>query len=594
MNFKKYLFGALSLLTLSACSNEDAPAAPDAGQNGDTYATIRLSFATGSRSTTITPPEENTNSSDGFEIGKDEENKISSLQIILAQIENGSYVAKAVSKQKDNPFYNETSDLYTVTFDNKELLDIAGKDVSIFAICNSKVDFKAGDDLTNAIASTGDGITVEKIEADYAKNNYFLMVNAPETTVKTIPTKKIPEAEVLYANHSSKEKAFDLGTIRVARVAARFDFKMVQNNTYPINDANVDTLIANIKLIEMAPVNVAKDFYYLPRVSDNGTDAGWTICGLEGLTNYVVSPYWDQKTAENLADNIFKNYKYQTPNGESYSTSGLEFTNLDAFASTTGNDDNDENWGNGQPAGFDKTGYKIWRYVTENTLPKADDQKNEKKGISTGIIFKAEIINPAEKSLMKKCMDAGKAIYGFDGIYYGDVESLRLMAYKQDENNAMRKAFVEVWGDAALETKKETTPGEAALADGEATETVKKIEFANEINDCTAEKNAGKFKILRPTKDADGTDHYYTYYLYRNRHFDNGNPAVMAPMEFATVRNNIYKLSVTSISDFGHTDNPGDDPDPEDPNDPDEDPKAYFKVSCYVVPWMVRINSIEF
>ncbi len=51
---------------------------------------------------------------------------------------------------------------------------------------------------------------------------------------------------------------------------------------------------------------------------------------------------------------------------------------------------------------------------------------------------------------------------------------------------------------------------------------------------------------------------------------------------------------MTSISDFGHTDNPGDDPDPEDPDDPDEEEKVYFRVSCRVVPWMVRINSIEF
>lgn len=113
--------------------------------------------------------------------------------------------------------------------------------------------------------------------------------------------------------------------------------------------------------------------------------------------------------------------------------------------------------------------------------------------------------------------------------------------------------------------------------------------FKNAISDCTAAQNNGTFKILRNTGG-----HYYVYYLYRNRHNDNGNPSVMGPMEFGTVRNNVYKLAVTTISDFGHTANPKDDPDPEKPDTPDEDPKTYFKVSCRVLPWMVRVNNIEF
>ena len=65
-------------------------------------------------------------------------------------------------------------------------------------------------------------------------------------------------------------------------------------------------------------------------------------------------------------------------------------------------------------------------------------------------------------------------------------------------------------------------------------------------------------------------------------------------MEFGTVRNNIYKLAINSVSRFGHTDNPDDDDDPDTPDTPDEDPKTYFKVSCRVLPWMVRINNIDF
>ncbi|MDE6771030.1 MAG: fimbria major subunit, partial [Muribaculaceae bacterium] len=59
-------------------------------------------------------------------------------------------------------------------------------------------------------------------------------------------------------------------------------------------------------------------------------------------------------------------------------------------------------------------------------------------------------------------------------------------------------------------------------------------------------------------------------------------------MEFATVRNNVYKLKVTNINRWG---NPGDKP--TDPDDPDENPEVYFRVRVEVLPWVVRINNIE-
>ncbi len=78
------------------------------------------------------------------------------------------------------------------------------------------------------------------------------------------------------------------------------------------------------------------------------------------------------------------------------------------------------------------------------------------------------------------------------------------------------------------------------------------------------------------------------YYFYYNRHNTNGNNSVMGSNEFGVVRNNVYKLKVTKVGSFG-------DPEfPDDPNDPDEEEKAYFTVSCLVMPWTVRVNDIEF
>ena len=89
-------------------------------------------------------------------------------------------------------------------------------------------------------------------------------------------------------------------------------------------------------------------------------------------------------------------------------------------------------------------------------------------------------------------------------------------------------------------------------------------------------------------------------YYYWNRHNDNNDNSVMGIMEFCVVRNNVYKLAVTSINNFGHPvpgvdPNPDPvDPDPVDPDDPDEETNVYFNVSVKVLPWVVRVNNIEF
>ncbi|MDE7152708.1 MAG: fimbria major subunit, partial [Candidatus Amulumruptor sp.] len=87
---------------------------------------------------------------------------------------------------------------------------------------------------------------------------------------------------------------------------------------------------------------------------------------------------------------------------------------------------------------------------------------------------------------------------------------------------------------------------------------------------------------------------YPMYYPYWNRHNDNANNSVMGNMEFQVVRNNIYKLRVTSINSLGHPVIPDDDPDPFDPEDPDEKEDVYFTVEVMILPWVVRVNDIDF
>ena len=210
--------------------------------------------------------------------------------------------------------------------------------------------------------------------------------------------------------------------------------------------------------------------------------------------------------------------------------------------------------------------YKIWCYAKENTIPGIDAQKHD---VSTGVVFKGELAaGETASDAVKTAMAAGERIYVFNNVLYGawsDVEA----AAKAGTDPTLQAAY----NQAATGVAADAEPTGAAAA-------------------------AAGFTGYSPKN---GT--YYVYYYYWNRHNDNLDPYNMGVMEFAVVRNNVYKLAVDKISRFGHPTppdpsnpdpDPEPDPDPVDPDDPDESVNYYFNVTVKVLPWTVRINNIEF
>lgn len=203
--------------------------------------------------------------------------------------------------------------------------------------------------------------------------------------------------------------------------------------------------------------------------------------------------------------------------------------------------------------------YKIWCYAKENTVPSIDAQKHD---VSTGVVFKAEITaGEAASAEVKAALASGKRIYVFNNKLYGTWADVKTAAEDGDDAN-LQAAYNQA----------------AASVTGEATEPTAVAAAAAGFTGYSAD--GGK---------------YYTYYYYWNRHNDNLDPYKMGIMEYAVVRNNVYKLCVDSISKFGHPTLPTDpDPDPVKPDDPDESVNYYFTVTVKVLPWTVRINNIEF
>ena len=296
-----------------------------------------------------------------------------------------------------------------------------------------------------------------------------------------------------------------------------------------------------ITIKEAALMNVSKTFYYFKRVSATGTDATWSIGGNETSTNYVVDHNFAAKTKTAVESASWTGADYFFNNMVPATATAPYGTTYTELSSLLTAD----NWGS--------KSYKIWTYATENTIQGIDNQVN---GLTTAVVFKAEI--------------TGTPFNGTDAIYVF--------------NNLVIGNWAAVWGSSNIDVQN------AIAASGKLVD----VEATNAVQDLA---DAGF------TRYTPASGKYYAYYIYWNRHNDNGNPSSMGPMEFAVVRNNVYKLAVTKIAGFGHPNDPinpdptipvNPDPNKPDPENPDEDSNMYMTVSVEILPWTVRVNDIEF
>ena len=567
---KSFFLVPLLALAMSSCSS-DEPAigggeTPDA-QDGF-YATVRFKLPTaGSRATEANHP-------DGIEEGQDVENNISSILVILAEPHvateyseaNYTYVSYAYT---DAPTYDggtteSPTKKYTINFQDKESLfeyaDGGGKKVNVFAYCNppqTLVNYVLG--LADATDKT---FTDEIMSADIATTwnpNAFLMTSAKMHEVE------LPSQATLKSVHNSPATAFNLtkdAPIEVMRTAVRFDYKdgatakdtedKVIPYTYEIKDISDETKIqGTVTLTRAALFNLRNQFYYLPRTITTATGEGTTtattnFCPDDIELGHVVSP---DATAGRTYSEAITEDDFSNPLNPTTIT-GLKWLNLKG---TT--EDIDDGWTH--PADPDgakklKEGYYIWRYATENTF--ASNATTFPRGETTGVVFEAEIkIDPAK---LGGITIGTEPMYLYNGTIYANAEQLAKAA-EIYPGSILAADFAKVF----------TVTGE-----GDSRTVALKDEYKDALE-------AEGFTIYRPKEGK-----YYCYYYYFNKHNDNEKPEVIAPFEFATVRNNVYKLSVTNIKKFGTF----------LPPSTIEDWDVYFSLDVQVRPWTVRVNDIEF
>lgn len=589
-------FGVLALAaSLWSCSDDAHKMEVEVPESGIPVR-LTLQMPVGSRSTTV-DPDDNTNSDAGFEIGKDQENKVNSILVVLASREGTDpnepytykYIASAQADATDNGMQTPGSSTdeiypsYVVRFRSQALVTYVaenegenGAPVYVFAYCNPSATFVAQLSGLSEGAAFTDEIMDSNVESIW-KPNQFLMTN------RTVPEpSKLTSDELATA---TKEKPIDLGIVEVQRAAVRFDFKQKEAdgdllaNQYEIINTGTDGEVGGyVTLDSLALFNMAKSFYYLERVSTSPLWDPSFVCKREypyisSVTTpqfaWVVSTGLDFKKDYN-GGNVSDYFYYAT------SKPGFKPSDLTYDAFPNGEEDNDDYW---NP---DIKGYRIWRYATENTIPDTEttdgkpNVENQKHGITTGVLFKGYITGKEGTPLGNLIADGG-VLYMYDNKFYS-LKGL-VAAYNENPNTSVARYFKEMStleeNEGIINFDEET--GEASIAEGAS-------DFKKTVKD--------GITIYR---EEDGK--YPVYYYYYNRHNDNvaEDPGhiKMGVMEFATVRNNVYKLSVNKITEFGHPGDPDDDPDPEDPGDPDESPKTYFRVEVRVMPWVVRVNNID-
>ena len=544
-----YLFMAMGIATaFSACSDEVDLSTNNGGSTEESTSQVFMQFnlelPAVSRSTTQTGG----GSDAGVEIGKDYENQVSEVLVVITDATEGSTYDKFIAKSSVVTPSSANNTTYVVPFKTTELTSSAGKSVNVYVYCNPT------EELTKATTFdvNKDYYTLtDATNATIWTKNKFLMTNADNDYKRTLPTN--------LDNYKVESNPFDLETIKVERAAARFDYKSSDaDETYTLmKDGNGDPEVT-VTLTDMALVNLSKEFYYLRRVSADGTSTKAAIGGTEvGGTsaNYVVDTDADWKSSYSSGSESDHFYYTYQPNDAGAST--YDWDKIADVTGASGTADTDNSWNTDGTKGD----YKIWRYATENTIPKGTDDGLQKKGITTGVAFKGEIKGVSDR--MKTLLNGTNTVYVFDNILWGTWDNVKTAAEakESDDNTTLSNPLLAA---AYKEATKDGYTDDAAVAAG--------------------------FTIFKPNADKK----YEVLYYYWNRHNDNNNNGSMGPMEFAVVRNNVYKLSVTGVDKFGHPTDPDDDPDPENPEDPDEEDDVYFKVAVEVLPWVVRINDIEF
>ena len=551
----KGVAGCLLMASLAAgCAQEDIDTAPSGGGGMSASSYVSLSFASQQSTPTRSNPTGG-EQGDGQEKGQVNENEIKSAVAFFYQ---GSGT-DGVNSSGTTPImavatFNFNVESYTEPgngngIDRKyttmpQQVDLDDGTYNVLVVANPGADWWTGQSLT--LADVRNHIQTTAWTASGSDYSDFVMTSAADAT---LTLNSNPESDPAKA------------TVNVERMAARLDYKA--EASYTCTDPAYPN--ATVKITGAALVNnLTAGSYMLKRVAST-VDGVPTYLGNEtpdaGVqTNYVLDPWTAVKTSDN----------------NSFTIGGEVKTAEDLYGEWFGNiSQNPNDWaayvqpGTGMTVGTEK--WQRIGYTLENTTAAEEAGKR----YSTGVVFKAKFYpkgvanyNDGETffalgtHLFASMEDMMTYVYGADFSQFDDKidacdnwASVKTFAASLLDNDPSGyKAFLLGQDEAQdLAQVKESLKWSAYMLSNcgysaSLNETYKVELDQNGI----VTRNALQYYGVRTYEDATC---YYTWWV---RHSNDNNDETKGIMEYAIVRNNIYKLTVNSIYSLGN-DVPGED-----------------------------------
>ena len=547
------LLAVLSMLT--SCNFFDADdICPDNAYSGDSlYVKLTIEIPTDQNYTRADETPNGGEEGDGWEYGRDYENKLHDFTVFVISSESGinsiaetpifasKYFseddvrkADSISKNLQLKDYTVTPAKYILTYDFK-IPVVQGLIRELPKVETFRFIVVANNgDLTRQFTRLG-----ELRDAQPTKTWTDDETDGPVRFVMT------NENDKYYVNGYGSEEDPVRMHVTIERMAARIDYdptnatliqetgKSDKTIVYTFNDEKTPTTaLAQFYLDRMAVFNACqKPSYYIKRVANDINSTSPTYLGDEtptprGIaTNYVIDPYSTQKTEANRSDDSGLLTTLFADTRISQATALL--------ASTDGN-----------PPALTETSKPVTiAYVNENTYTKEMAQKE----YSTGIVVKGRY----------------EPLHDFYTAYDKESGTLTAGTYTPGQDFWM----VEPSQDTEVTTTETTTTttdrSYTAISEADrhyfSTEAAA-IAYATD----TRHKHYG-----RVVKNTGGVCYYFFYLRHSN------NVAVIHDtMEFGIVRNNIYRFKIEAATGPGTPD--------ADPRHPEE-----LKASVYVKKWIL-------
>lgn len=543
----KGVAGCLLMASLAAgCAQEDIDTAPSGGGGMSASSYVSLSFASQQSTPTRSNPTGG-EQGDGDETGQDYENEIKSAVAFFYQgsgtdgvNSSGTTPIMAVATfNVGSPTEpgNGIDRTYTTT---PQQVDLDDGTYNVLVVANPGADWWTGQSLT--LADVRNHIQTTAWTASESGYSDFVMTSAADATLTL---------------NSNPENDPAKAEVNVERMAARLDYKA--EASYPCTDPAYSG--ATVEITGAALVNnLTAGSYIIKRVADDVNGTNLSYLGNEtadengAATNYVLDPWTAVKTS---ANNSF------TIGGEANKTA------KDLYGEWFGNISQDPNhWAAYVQPGTEMTvGTEKWQrigYTLENTTAAEEAGKR----YSTGVVFKAKFHPQGVANYQD-----GETFFAYGTKIYASMEDMMAGFYGSEFADLDNITSCATWGDVKQFITSTLLTNDPSgynkylegLAEGkDDTEAVAgaSLTWSNYmLNECGYSKDEnGKVvldqndKVTRIALKPYGTRTYEDatcYYTWWVRHSNDNDDTKKGIMEYAIVRNNIYKLTVNSVYSLG-------------------------------------------